>query len=103
MALSIREALTARIGMATDPKLIELALVDLGLEGDAVYTTDAQLKEQLVQAEISVLSTMSVAKSFSEGDLTITYDLNAINQRLTGLRPVEVAAKPAIRNASNWW
>lgn len=105
MALSIREALVARIGMATDPKLIELALVDLGLEGDAAYTTDASVKEQLVQAEISVLTTMSVAKSFSEGDLTITYDLNAINQRLAKLNPAPVVeeAKPTIRNATYKW
>lgn len=105
MALSIREALGALIGMETDPRLVDLALISLGLDGAQDYTTDENLQNQLVQAEIFVLSRMSVTKSFSEGDMTITYDLNAINQRLAKLNPAPAVeeAKPTIRNATYKW
>jgi hypothetical protein len=95
---TIREALIAKVQIAGfDANAIEVALIDNELPGDEDYTP-ATHRKVVEKAALEVLHGM-VQTSFTEGDMTKTWSLDAINKRIAFLSGT---GTPKVRAISVW-
>lgn len=109
--MTIKEALFSTIGIKINLSDGEVnkVLIDRNLDGDSEYSSSQTLGVDL--AAVDILLTLFGLSSFSEGDMSISYDRDGIKTRLLflakkhGLKSVldAVNPRPVVTAARNKW
>jgi hypothetical protein len=99
-----REALTAALQVEFPDASIELALINSGLDGTAVYAQGNKGAVNLMALDL--LRGLLTTPDITEGGMSIKYDRNAVLKRVASLEvtteTIPVAAIPKVRSPRVW-
>ncbi|WP_114752296.1 DUF6706 family protein [Pleomorphovibrio marinus] len=102
--MTVRGAVLAQCAIEVNEDLVDLEIINSDLNGVDTYSND--LEKEVAYVACKVLQSL-IYSSLKEGDLTITYDKDLLQKRLSYLSGKhgfdEFNSQPKVRNKSYLW
>lgn len=102
--MTVREAVLAQCAVEVNENLVDLEIINSDLNGVDTYAND--LEKEVAYVACKVLHGL-IYSSLKEGDLTISYDKDLLQRRLSYLAGKhgfdEFNSQPKVRNKSYLW